>query len=369
MTKMTLSKQWAKKPISIYAIRQTWRHHAGPSGYDPLFQTLLNDSRVRVSFSFPGRKNPKKWRNGFLQTLSRNGRMLLQLIHIYLSSPVIVHLSVVEQQLSLITSIRRYFPHILMIGTVHQLPEYWPKDPDTILPLLNQLDALIALSRSQANYWRKRLGDDRVFFIPHGVDSNFFSPQASNETKTQNEHLLFVGHWLRDFKVLEEVISNLSTRTNVFFDVVIPDAYLPDVVRELAQQYQDRVRIHFNLSDNELAQMYRDSTLMILPLTASSANNALLEAMASGLPIVSTDVGGVRDYLADEFARIGPQGDSHVMTQSIQRLLSDPIERQRMSCATRMAAQELSWDRIAQKTLDVYSAVLNRRNSVQNFQK
>jgi glycosyltransferase involved in cell wall biosynthesis len=61
----------------------------------------------------------------------------------------------------------------------------------------------------------------------------------------------------------------------------------------------DNVHTHRGIDDDTLAELYRNADVLLLPLTDSTANNALLEGMASGLPLVATDLPAVRAYLPE----------------------------------------------------------------------
>jgi glycosyltransferase involved in cell wall biosynthesis len=76
--------------------------------------------------------------------------------------------------------------------------------------------------------------------------------------------------------------------------------------------------------------------------------------MACGVPIVVTDVGGVRDYVDARCARLVPSEKPTTMAEAILDLLSNPEERAAMGRAARVKAEELAWPRVAERILGVY---------------
>ena len=111
------------------------------------------------------------------------------------------------------------------------------------------------------------------------------------------------------------------------------------------------------VDDDALLREYQSADLFLLPLTDCTANNSLLEAMACGLPLVATDVGGVRDYASVDCAALVPPRDGQAMAEAVLALCRDDGRREAMGRAARGRALELDWDRVAGRLVDVYEAV------------
>ncbi len=83
--------------------------------------------------------------------------------------------------------------------------------------------------------------------------------------------------------------------------------------------------------------------------------------MACGLPVVTNDVGGARDYTTPDFADLFPVGDAEGMATATLRLVDDFEERQRRGALARLyTEQNFTWEKIAAKTLDIYHTVSNQ---------
>ncbi len=119
---------------------------------------------------------------------------------------------------------------------------------------------------------------------------------------------------------------------------------------------------HSGLSDEQLRDTYRQASLLLLPLVDCTANNALLEGMVCGLPVVSNTVGGVTDYTAQSFADLSPPGDVCGMVDAV---LSFDEDRQRLcSCSVQarlFAEDNFSWDLIAEKMVGLYSIQITEK--------
>jgi glycosyltransferase involved in cell wall biosynthesis len=146
---------------------------------------------------------------------------------------------------------------------------------------------------------------------------------------------VFVGHYLRDFETFRRAVRELVTRQP---DVRVVVVTRPSFVRQFEGLPGTEIRIE--PGDEELRLLYRRSSALLLPLEDAVANNTILEAMACGLPVVTTDVGAVRDYVAPEAGVVVPPGDAAALARAAADLLADRDRAARASAAARRAAVE-----------------------------
>jgi len=117
---------------------------------------------------------------------------------------------------------------------------------------------------------------------------------------------------------------------------------LQRLARELG--IADAVRFTGRLDNDEIAALYREADLLLNPSTVDNMPNSLLEAMASGVPIVSTNVGGV-PYLVEHerTALLVPARDADAMAAAAIRILEDAGLRDRIVAAALNACRAYSW--------------------------
>jgi glycosyltransferase involved in cell wall biosynthesis len=116
-----------------------------------------------------------------------------------------------------------------------------------------------------------------------------------------------------------------------------------------------RVRFTGRLDAEEMAALYRAASVSLNPALADNMPNSVLEALASGVPVVSTDVGGVPFIVRDgETALLVRPGDATAMAAAIARLAAEPELRRRLIANGLRTASALTWDRVRGQWFDTY---------------
>jgi glycosyltransferase involved in cell wall biosynthesis len=121
----------------------------------------------------------------------------------------------------------------------------------------------------------------------------------------------------------------------------------------------DALRFTGRLDHAEMAGLYRSATLLLNPSRVDNMPNSLLEALASGVPIVSTDVGGIPFMVEDGVTAIlVPPADPEALARAALRVLGDPELADRLRRAGLAAVQACTWDRVGPRLLEAYESCL-----------
>jgi len=99
------------------------------------------------------------------------------------------------------------------------------------------------------------------------------------------------------------------------------------------------------------------ATLAVQPSRHEGFGSVVLDAMALGVPVVASDVGGLPDALAGGGGVLIPPNDPAALARTVAELLGDPHRRVTLATAGRLAAQEFGVERLVQRTLDVYRSL------------
>ena len=132
-----------------------------------------------------------------------------------------------------------------------------------------------------------------------------------------------------------------------------------DVVTRSDVEEAPGVRVHRDLrpGDGRLAELYARADVFALPTLGDCSPHALVEAMAAGLPVVTTRVGAIPEIVGDAGVVI-PAGDRAALTEALDRLTSSEAERDRMGTAARARAEaRFDAGRNARRLLDLMRRV------------
>jgi glycosyltransferase involved in cell wall biosynthesis len=127
----------------------------------------------------------------------------------------------------------------------------------------------------------------------------------------------------------------------------------------------DAVTFAGYIPQDQMAPYYRAADVFALASEFDNSPNVVLEAMASGLPVVATDVGGVAEYVIDERGgSLVPRADAEAMARALGRWLKDADGRGKASAFNRQRVLDrFSWRASAERLLEVYQDVLDRRRT------
>ena len=206
----------------------------------------------------------------------------------------------------------------------------------------------------------------RFDVIPSGVDTRRFAPPAG--VRREPGRILLVGRLigLKGQAVFLRSLARVRKRWGGPLSVEIvgggPDQ---EQLRGLASELgvSDVVHIHGFVPDEELTAHYARASLFVLPSVNDAAPLAILEAMASGLPVVASAVGGIPEVLAGNEKVLFPAGDESALAEAIVRMISDPSLSDSIGMRNRERALAFDWDRIARRYLDLYREVAAQAKS------
>lgn len=229
----------------------------------------------------------------------------------------------------------------------HQ-PAAWFRSQWRRFEELQSLGGIVCLGEDQAEYFRT-VSTSPVHVTRHGVRHDFFRPPEDGGSREGNR-LLFVGQWLRDFETLADAMPLIwALRPDVTLDFVVPRPPAEcEAIRRLTAD--TRVNGLEYLSNDGLRNVYQRADLLFLPVLDAVANNAVLEAMACGLPVVSSDVSGLREYVSEGAGKLCRPRDAQAHADAAVRWLADGARRIEAGRVARAwAVENFDWGQIGRR--------------------
>ncbi|RIK30584.1 MAG: hypothetical protein DCC56_09685 [Anaerolineae bacterium] len=238
-----------------------------------------------------------------------------------------------------------------VVATFH-LPPAGIKEAVHINWHIKQLSAVVCVGNNQREYFEPIIGADRVFFAPLGVASDYFIPSQSAESRDP-DLCLIVGENYRDYPTLRGVVELVAyLRPQTKFVILTP---LKNA-RFLGEH--PNLTYTSGISEENLLKLYQSASVLLMPLLDATANNAILEGMSCGLPVVVTDVGAVRDYVDPGCGILTKPKQARAMAEAVIDILNNDSERAKMSLKCREQALKFSWEESVGKLKSIYEALI-----------
>lgn len=236
-----------------------------------------------------------------------------------------------------------------------------------------QMDRVYAPSKSTADELiEKGISADRIRLMERGIDITLFHPSKRNGFFKNHCNidddiikLLYVGRISREKNLpfLVEAFNRLSgERSDIHLIIVGEGPYLEEMKKELSGK---PVTFTGYLTGEDLAAAYASSNIFIFPSTTDTFGNVVLEAQASGIPVIVTDQGGPQENLIPLCTGFIVRGnDTESFLQPIRLLIDDAQMAKRMGLAARKYMEDRTFEKAFLKTWEMYEPAVYLKNDM-----
>jgi len=231
---------------------------------------------------------------------------------------------------------------------------------------LRYLHKIIAVSKA-ARAFIEHFTDTPVEVIPNGVDDKLFTPNWNKEElKTQfgieGKVVLYVSRM--SYRKGPHVLLNAFSKIEDATLIMVGSGEILPFLKAQAKflGIEDRVKFMGYVESATLPRIFGMADVFVLPsITAEAFGIVILEAMASGLPVVATNVGGIPEIIREsESGLLVPPGNELELRNAIEKLLLDDDLREWLGNNGRKAVEEkYSWDKVVGRIEKTYEEVLS----------
>jgi len=245
--------------------------------------------------------------------------------------------------------------------------EYRGKVRDIERLLVEQSDGIICCSNYMLDHIQHVLGavKTKVRVIPNGVESSRFNggrqPQLILAGIPEDRKIiLYVGRIVREkgiFTLLDALEKLRKQGKDVSLVYVGEGPLKEDLAKEvLRRKLNDRVTLAGFVDEKKLVSLYNSSDVFVLPSHYEPFGMVVLEAMASRIPVVVSDVGGLSEIVEDGVTGVKvPAYNPSALAEGILRVLEDrELSEQLKENAYRAVQERYRWEMIAEKTIEAY---------------
>jgi glycosyltransferase involved in cell wall biosynthesis len=233
--------------------------------------------------------------------------------------------------------------------------------------LARTFDRVLATSNEEI-FELRRLGSSReqIRLVPCGVDLQRFRPHGPAAVRTGRNARVVVVSRLVERKGIDDVIRAVARTPGA--ELVVaggpPIEHLGGDVEArrllaIARQHlaHHRVQLLGGIDRDAVPDLLRSADVVVCAPWYEPFGMVALEAMACGIPVVATAVGGLVDTVIDGVTGIHvPPRDPDALARALARLMADPLLRRQMGAAGARRARAFSWDAVARATVDAYPA-------------
>jgi glycosyltransferase involved in cell wall biosynthesis len=201
---------------------------------------------------------------------------------------------------------------------------------------------------------------NRVAYIPHGVEARFFVPREYRSR--EGLRLLYAGTWLeqRGIFYIRDALRNLAPRipglTMTFAGCGVP----PEEIRQFfGTELAGRIVVQPVVAAEKMPALYAEHDIFLFPSLVEGLPLVLLEAMATGMPVITTDTCGMADVVEHDFnGLLVCPAEARAIEDAVTRLANSSELRQKLGENARSTMKRYTWERAARQLEGLYRRVL-----------
>ena len=225
--------------------------------------------------------------------------------------------------------------------------------------------AVVACSTGLMGLAKKTDPDQKIGLISNGINTDLFRPD--NSQRLQDKFIITQGGTRltgrKGIRYLIEAVSKIAARHPQVYLKIIGEGDEKENLENQSRELGVGAKVEFlgKIPNADLPVFYQEASLFVLPSLNEGMSNAMLEALASELPIVATDTGGARELIKDGInGYIIKFKNSADIAEKLEKLINSPELTRKMGEESRKIAEKMSWKSVAEKYYELYEEIKNK---------
>lgn len=247
-----------------------------------------------------------------------------------------------------------------------------------VTPLIKKVwkgsERVIANSQGLKDLAQKTNPQQKIEIIPNGINTRQFKPSPYNFGSPTSKMEVGLPRSFTDFQILcvtritprkgirylIEAFSQLSKKYPNLNLQIVGEGDEKNNLEELVRKLGIEKQINFVglLPHEKLPAYYQSACVYVLPSLNEGMSNSMLEALASGLPLIATNTGGTSELVEEGInGFIVKMKDTQDLANKIEILMKDEELRKKMGEASRRKAESMSWEKVAEDYANLYHKI------------
>lgn len=265
-----------------------------------------------------------------------------------------------------------YAPHVPIVMQTNQNIHHNYPPPFNWLEqrAFKRVAAAYACSETVCEVLRAKGFDKPAPIVTFGVDTEAFRPRPAGQKRSSGPLTIgFVGRMLpgKGLNVLACALAEL--KSEAWQLLVVGDGSEREGFEQRlnASGLLDRARFTGAINFAQIPEYFHQLDVMVIPTETTKRireqfGRVIVEAMASGVPVIGSTSGAIPEVIGDA-GLVFPEGDAGALANTLRQMLSDEGLRERLASAGLARVGQYSWERVAEKTYELYCQVLKRRET------
>jgi len=206
----------------------------------------------------------------------------------------------------------------------------------------------------------------RFWYVPNGTEEQFFIAREYRESAACK--LLFVGTWLdrKGVYYLAEAFGAVAKKFPECRLTVAGSSVGSEEVKKLfAAEVRAQVEVIPFVKREDAVALYAAHDVFVFPSLVEGMPLTLLEAMASGMPVVTTNTCGMADVVEHEVnGLLVPPADAEQLTEAVERVIRSGDLRRRLGLAAQETMRRYTWAKVTQQLEDVFKLAVAEQGRI-----